>query len=210
MWMMGKLLKTTSSSTARPIHQLEPLLCFHFSLGGSYVRWAHAVGEQQKRYARSLSVAPAHAQTSADLLGSPTPDNNTIHLNDQSQTWGGLHWLCSQQTFFHVEVGGFAIAIKQCLWSWVTFRLEFTPPLGQTPQSLFLIPCDWGSYTKMHQGVDNPDLTDLCPCWQCMQMSSQWWASFWFFFCMSGQKQMPSGLRAHWLQRRVNKRAGKG
>lgn len=37
----------------------------------------------------------------ADSLGSRTPDNNTIHLNDRSQTWGGLDWLCSRE---HADV----------------------------------------------------------------------------------------------------------
>lgn len=56
--MIGKLcLKTTSSSTARTIHQLEQLLCFYFNLCGSYMRWAHTVGGQHKCCTWSLSVS---------------------------------------------------------------------------------------------------------------------------------------------------------
>lgn len=67
----------------------------------------------------------------------------------------------SAQTFFHVEVGGFAVAIKQRrkhkvfiapghIQTWIHSSVRSNAPIAFPHPPLHL--CDCGGYTKMHRG----------------------------------------------------------
>lgn len=219
-WMMGKLfLKTPSSSTARTIHQLE-LLCF-FTLVSVAPPWDEL----------TLSVSNTNAELglwalhwvalrlrlpqmgNTGSLGSRALNNNTFHLNDQSQTWGGLAWVCPQEQCRHsfmwkpaaLPLPSNSTESIKCLWPRVTFRLSFTPLLCQMPLSPFLIPCiyvtaavkqecirGWRLWPlpmqKVHTNV-KPMTCFLLRVAACLNRSKCW-------------------QEAHWMPQRAKKRAG--